>query len=107
LAVGTGLIDRLGQHLKIDCLEHWQPDGTFFALVKDREAVTAMLSEVIGEQAANSYLTDPGTKKKDIIRKALAGDGRTRVEGWMPRYMAFAQAQYTARALMGAAQQAA
>jgi ParB family chromosome partitioning protein len=107
LAVGTGLIDTLGQHLKIDCLEHWQPDGTFFALVKDREAVTAMLSEVIGEQAANSYLTEPGIKKKDIIRKALAGEGRTRVEGWRPRYMAFAQTQYTARALMHAARQAA
>lgn len=107
LAAGTGLIDTLGQLLKVDCLEHWEPDAPFFALVKDREAVTAMLTEVIGEQAANSYLTEPGTKKKDIIRKALAGDGRTRVEGWRPRYMAFAQAQYTARALMGAARQAA
>lgn len=107
LAAGAGLIDTLGQHLNVDCLEHWQPDAPFFALVKDREAVTAMLAEVIGEQAANSYLTEPGTKKKDIIRKALAGDGRTRVDGWTPRYMAFAQAQYTARALMGAARQAA
>lgn len=100
LAAGTGLIDTLGQHLKVDCLEHWQPDAAFFALVKDREAVTGMLAEVIGEQAANSYLAEPGTKKKEIIRKALAGEGRTKVDGWTPRYMAFAQAQYTARALM-------
>lgn len=107
LAAGTGLVDTLGQQLKVDCLDHWQPDDPFFALVKDREAVTAMLTEVIGEQAANSYLTEPGTKKKDIIRKALAGDGRARVHGWAPRYMAFAQAQYTVRALMGAARQAA
>jgi ParB family chromosome partitioning protein len=88
LAAGTGLIDMLGQHLKVDCLEHWQPD------------VTAMLAEVIGEQAANSYLTEPGTKKKDIIRKALAGEGRSKVDGWTPRYMTFAQAQYTSRDLM-------
>lgn len=99
LAAGTQLIDMLGQHLKVDCLEHWQPDAPFFALVKDREAVTAMLAEVIGEQAANSYLTEPGTKKKDIIRKALAGEGRSKVDGWTPRYMTFAQAQYTSRDL--------
>lgn len=100
LAAGTGLVDTLGQHLKVDCLEHWQPDAPFFALIKDREAVTAMLAEVIGEQAANSYLTEPGTKKKDIIRKALAGEGRSKVDGWTPRYMTFAQAQYTSRDLI-------
>lgn len=107
LAAGTGLIDTLGQHLKVDCLQHWQPDDLFFALIRDREAVTGMLAEVIGEQAANSYLTEPGTKKKDIIRKALASEGRSKIEGWTPRYMAFAQAQYTSRALMGASRPAA
>ena len=92
LAAGTDLIDTLGQRLRVDCLQHWQPDETFFALVKDREAVSGMLAEVIGETAASSYLTEPGTKKKAIIRKALAGDGRTKVENWTPRYMAFPQA---------------
>jgi ParB family chromosome partitioning protein len=97
LAVGTDLIDGLGERLGVDCLRHWQPDETYFALVKDREAVGGMLAEVIGETAANTYLTDPGTKKKAIIRKALAGDGRTKVENWMPRYMAFPQRGYTER----------
>jgi ParB family chromosome partitioning protein len=83
LAAGTDLIDTLGQRLKVDCLQHWQPDEPFFVLVKDREAVSGMLAEVIGETAANSYLTEPGIKKA-IIRKALAGDGRSKVEGWSP-----------------------
>ena len=62
-----------------------------------------MLAEVIGETAADSYLTDTGTKKKAIIRKALAGDGRSKVEGWTPRYMAFPQARlYAARAMTAA-----
>ena len=95
LAAGTDLIDTLGQRLNVDCLQHWQPDETFFALVKDREAVSGMLAEVIGETAANSYLTEPGTKKKAIIRKALAGEGRSKVENWTPRYMAFPQQGYT------------
>jgi len=102
LAAGTDLIDTLGQRLKVDCLQHWQPDDTFFALVKDRETVTAMLAEVIGETAATGYLTEPGTKKKAIIRKALAGEGRSKVESWTPRYMAFPQRAYTDRVMTAA-----
>jgi ParB family chromosome partitioning protein len=102
LAAGTDLIDTLGQHLKVDCLQHWQPDEPFFVLVKDREAVSGMLAEVIGETAANSYLTEPGTKKKAIIRKALAGEGRSKVEAWAPRYVAFPQRGYTSRDLKAA-----
>ncbi len=97
LAVGTSLIDALGERLGVDCLQHWQPDDTYFTLVKDREAVSGMLAEVIGETAANTYLTEPGTKKKAIIRKALAGEGRTKVDNWTPRYMTFPQRGYTGR----------
>jgi len=107
LAAGTDLIDTLGQRLEVDCLKDWQPDNTFFALAKDREAVSGMLAEVIGETAASSYLTEPGTKKKAIIRKALAGEGRTKVEKWTPRYMAFPHGQYTKRPLAAAANPAA
>ena len=100
LAMGTDLVDTLGGVFAVDVAEHWQPDDTFFELVRDREAVGAMLAEVIGETAAGTYLTDTGTRKKAIIRKALAGDGRNKVEGWLPRYLRFPQGQYTERALV-------
>jgi ParB family transcriptional regulator, chromosome partitioning protein len=98
LAMGTGLIDTLGQVLNVDVGDHRQPDDLFFDVAKDREAVSAMLTKVIGETAARGYMieTGTGTKKKMIIRKALVGDGRTRVEGWLPRYRRFPQQQYTA-----------
>jgi ParB family transcriptional regulator, chromosome partitioning protein len=102
LAMGTGLIDQLGQVLGVDVGQHWQPDAVFFELAKDREAVSGMLAEVIGDRSANSYLTETGPKKKAIIRKALAGDGRTKVDGWLPRYLRFPQAGYTARPLSAA-----
>ena len=101
LASGTALIDTLGETLSVDIGHHWQPDDTFFELARDREAVGCMLAEVIGEQAAAGYLTETGTKKKAIIRKALAGDGRTKVEGWTPRYMRFSQGRYTQRPMTG------
>jgi ParB family transcriptional regulator, chromosome partitioning protein len=98
LAMGTGLIDTLGTWLEVDVGAHWQPDDLFFDPAKDREAVGAVLTEVIGETASRSYLTETGTRKKALIRKALVGDGRTKVEGWLPRYMKFPQAAYTQRA---------
>lgn len=100
LAMGTDLNDTLGQVLTVDIGDNWQPCELFFDLAKDREAVSGMLTEVIGETAARSYLTETGTKKKAIIKKALAGDGRTKVKGWLPRYVRFPQAGYTGRAMM-------
>ena len=73
--------------------------ATFFDLVKDREAVSEMLAEVIGAPAAKCHLTDSGSQKKTIIKMALAGDGRSKVEAWTPYYMQFPQAAYTARPL--------
>jgi ParB family transcriptional regulator, chromosome partitioning protein len=97
LAVSTALIDTLGQQLVVDIGAAWQPDETFFDLLRDRETLGAMLAEMIGKRAADSYLTATGTAKKDIMRKALAGDGRSKVTGWLPRYMAFPQGAYTQR----------
>jgi ParB family chromosome partitioning protein len=99
LAAGSTLIDTLGQQLAVDVGAQWQPGDTFFGLLRDREMIGAMLAEVIGERAADSYLTATGTAKKDIMRKALAGDGRSKVTGWLPRYMVFPQGAYTERPL--------
>lgn len=107
LAMGTDLVDTLGATPTVEVAAHWQPDDTFFELLRDREVVGAMLAEVIGETAAATYLTDTGTKKKALIRKALAGDGRTKVEGWLPRYLRFPQGQYTERPLLARQQAAA
>ena len=100
LASGTALIDTLGERLAVDIAKHWQPDDTFFALVRDREAVGGMLAEVIGAREADSYLTATGTKKKEIIRMALTGTSRAKVEGWLPRYMKFRQGGYSERPLV-------
>ncbi len=99
LAMGTGMIDILGETLKVDVGASWQPDDLFFDLAKDREAVGAMLEDVIGEAAAGSYITETGSKKKAIIRKALAGQDRAKVVGWLPRYLRFPLAGYTDRPL--------
>lgn len=104
LSLGTDLIDTLGALMKVDVMTTWQPDDLFFDLVRDREVVSGMLAEVIGETAARSNLTDTGTKKKALIRRALTGDGRTKIEAWVPRYLRFPLTRYTQRPLTASRQ---
>jgi ParB family chromosome partitioning protein len=99
LAVGTGIVDVLGTQLKVDVLKGWQPDDTLFQLIRDKEALGAMLAEVAGKQASETHLTATGAKKKGIIRMALDGNGRAKKDNWKPKWMAFPQAGYTKRAL--------
>ncbi len=99
LALGSRIVDTLGALLAADCCDAWSPDDTFFDLVRDRELTGALLAEVIGEAAARSYLTDTGTKKKEIIRNALSGKNRQKVSGWQPRWLRFPQGQYLKRPL--------
>lgn len=99
LALGTEVVDALGATMGVDVGKHWQPDDTFFDLNRDKEVLNAMLAEVVGKDAAASYLTGTGKTKKEIIRKALAGDGRKKVDGWLPRWMAFPATGYTKRKL--------
>jgi len=97
LALGTEVVDVLGTTMGVNVGKHWQPDDTFFALTRDKEVLNEMLAEVIGKDAAASYITGTGKAKKEIIRKALAGDGRKKVDGWLPRWMAFPATGYTKR----------
>jgi ParB family chromosome partitioning protein len=99
LALGTELVDTLGTTMAVDVAKHWKPDDTFFDLTRDKEVLSAMLAEVIGKDAADSYLTGTGKAKKEVIKKALAGDGRKKVTGWLPRWMAFPATSYTKRKL--------
>jgi ParB family chromosome partitioning protein len=72
----------------------WTPDACFFDLMRDKQAITAMVREVAGDQAADAHITDPAKKQKAIIAACLNGDSTARVESWMPRYMAFPQGNY-------------
>lgn len=99
LALGTEVVDSLGAVMGVEVGKRWKPDETFFELTRDKEVLNAMLADVIGKDAASSYLTGTGKVKKEIIRKALAGDGRKKVEGWLPRWMAFPATSYTTRKL--------
>ena len=81
---------------------YWQTDDAFFELIRDREALTRIVAEVAGESVASANAGEKTKTLKRIARDHLDGtNGRARRENWVPRWMAFPPAAYTARGGVG------
>jgi len=90
LQAGSDVVDAVGAHLYVDARDHWQPDDAFFDLIRDRTTVNAVLAEVAGEAVAKANVAEKVKAQKQIVRDCLAGaNGRTKVEGWLPGWLAF------------------
>jgi len=88
----------LGLHLGIDMRETWTCDDALLDQLRDREVLDGILTEVAGEEAAAANREATGKVKRQIVRDCLTGEnGRAKVEGWVPRWMAFPPTAYTER----------
>jgi ParB family chromosome partitioning protein len=98
LAAGSAVVEAVGAYLKPDMANLWQADDAIFDLIRDREVANAMLREVAGKRQADANVTETVKTQKAIIRDCLAGaNDRPKVEGWVPKWLTFAPASYTAR----------
>jgi ParB family chromosome partitioning protein len=98
LAVGSAAVDAVGNHLAIDMADWWEADACLFELVRDREVSQALLSEIAGDVVAKANENEKAKTVRKIARDHIAGaDGRAKVERWVPRWMQFPPAAYTAR----------
>lgn len=98
LAAGSAMVEALGVYLKLDMRAVWQPDDVFFELIRDRQVVNAMVAELAGQQSADANIAEKIKTQKSIIQACLKGEnGRTKVENWLPRWMAFPVDSYTDR----------
>jgi ParB family chromosome partitioning protein len=98
LQTGSAVIEAVGVHLKVDMAALWRPDDALFDLVRDRQVANAMLREVGGKAVADGNLSEKVKAQKQIVRDLLNGEnGRAKVEGWTPRWLAFPPAGYTDR----------
>ena len=97
LQAGTAVVEALGTHLKVDMRDYWEADDAFFDLLRDKEAVNAMVRHIGGKHVADANVTATTKVQKKIIRDFMTGDGRKKVEGWLPHYMAFPFRAYTKR----------
>ena len=98
LASGTCLIETIGLHLGVKMADYWVADDAFYGLIRDREVMTAILSEVGGATVAQAHAAEKGKTIKGVIGDYLTGrNGRAKVERWVPRWMAFPPSAYTQR----------
>ena len=98
LASGTGLIETIGLHLGVKMVDYWVADEAFYGLIRDREVLTELLREVGGDTVAQAHAAEKGKTIKGVIGDYLTGgNGRAKVEKWVPRWMAFPPSAYTQR----------
>ena len=102
LASGSAAVEAVGGEIGVDMARYWQADDAFFECVRDKEVLTRIVAEVAGEPVAAANAKEPGKVLKRIVRDHLEGaNGRPKVEGWVPKWMAFPPAAYTARGGVG------
>jgi len=104
LFAGSAAIEAVGLHIGIDMTAWWSADDAFFAGLRDKEVLTALVAEVGGAEVAAANANEKGATLKAIVRDHLDGsNGRAKVEGWVPKWMAFPPTAYTERSGVGAA----
>jgi len=98
LSVGSIGVEAAGLHLGLDMADFWEADEAFLDLLRDKEVLVALVGDVAGETVARANNDEKGKALKTIIRNHLDGaDGRPKAERWVPKWMAFPPAAYTAR----------
>lgn len=97
LESASATVEGLGVMLGVNMADHWQPDQTFYDLLRDKQAVNTMLAEIGGQGVADANVTATAKTQKHIIEDCRTGNGRTASLDWQPRYMAFPMQSYTER----------
>ena len=91
----TSMTEVLGSEFKVNMWDFWQPEGHFFDLIRDKNAINAMVADIGGKEVADSNVTSTAKIQKKIIDDFLTGTGREQVLDWMPNYMKFPFQSYT------------
>ncbi|MCW3848853.1 ParB N-terminal domain-containing protein [Sphingomonas sp. LB-2] len=98
LEAGSALIEVLGPMLGTGMAKVWQGDDALLDMIRDREVLHHVLADVAGESVADANEAATGKVKRKIVRDCLTGEnGRAKVEGWVPKWIAFPPAAYTER----------
>ncbi len=97
LPSSSAMVEVLGKMLCVDMASHWQVDDTFFDLLRDKEAINAILKQVGGKRVADGNISATAKVQKQIICDYLDGTRTPRKKNWQPHYMNFPMGLYTKR----------
>ncbi|QDC36380.1 ParB/RepB/Spo0J family partition protein [Sphingobium fuliginis] len=102
LEAGSAMVELLGAMLNVDMAKVWQADDALLDLVRDREVVGYLVTEVAGKTVAAANAGESVKVQRHIVRDYLAGTGgRAKAENWVPRWMVFPPTAYTERGGVG------
>jgi len=102
LVSGGAAVEAVGAILGVQMADHWQADSVFFDLIRDKEVLRGIVAEVAGDAVASANKDEKAKVLKQIVQDCLAGaNGRTKVETWVPRWIAFPPTAYTDRGGVG------
>lgn len=91
------IVETLGALFSSDMRNWWQPEQVFFDLLRDKEAINAMVRELAGDVTANAHVSSTAKVQKKIMADCVAGTRDSKVANWLPRYMGFPMQGYTDR----------
>ncbi len=102
LPCGSATVEGLGAQLCVDMADHWSLEdastqSVFFDLMKDKEAINAMVKQVGGKATADAHVSSTAKVQKQIIADCLNGVRTPKQPNWQPRYMDFPCGTYTKR----------
>ncbi len=88
LEAGSLAVEAAGHVLKTDVSAHWQADCTFFDLIRDKQAMQALLADIAGPEIASANAAEKQKVKKKIALDLAEGtNGRKKAEGWLPGWL--------------------
>ena len=102
LSVGSAEVDLLGQVTGTDMRTCWNDMTVLPELIRDKPLLTAIIAEVAGSDVAKANVDATAKVQRGILVDCLTGrNGRTKVEGWLPRWFTFPPSAYTTRGGVG------
>ena len=87
LQADAPVVEALTYAVPVDLAAMWEPDEAFFAILRDKKVINAMVKEIAGKGTADGAITDTGKAQKQIILNRIAGHGAEANPDWRPRWM--------------------
>jgi len=102
LSVGSAEVELLGQITGTNMRTCWNDTTVLPDLIRDKQLLNAVVAEVAGTDAAEANAGATTKVQRGILVDCLTGgNGRAKVEGWLPRWFAFPPSGYTERGGIG------
>jgi len=101
MASGSAAVEAAGGEIGAVMADWWRADEALFDLIRDREVLGYLVTEVSGATIAANSKEKSKTLKRIVADHLEGADGRAKVEGWVPRWMQFPPSGYTARGGVG------